>query len=192
MKNKNLSLYFEKSEVVISECRSAINEIDANSVFRFIEEILKAEKIYFIGVGRVMLSLQAMAKRFAHLGLNTHCVGDITEPAITNRDLLVVGSGSGESIIPVAIARKAKDLGVKIIYIGANSESSVNKLADLFIRIPVRSKVAVDAQIINSKQPMTSLFEQSLYLLGDIVAQMIIECQGLDVDGLWKFHANLE
>ena len=41
-------------------------------------------------------------------------------------------------------------------------------------------------------QPMTSLFEQSLLLLGDIVAKMIIERRGLDMKALWRYHANLE
>lgn len=48
--------------------------------------------------------LQVMAKRFAHLGIDVHVVGDITEPAITDRDLLNVGSGSGFSLFPAAIA----------------------------------------------------------------------------------------
>ena len=39
---------------------------------------------------------------------------------------------------------------------------------------------------------MTSLFEQTLLLLGDIVAKMLIDRQGLDMKGLWQYHANLE
>ena len=45
---------------------------------------------------------------------------------------------------------------------------------------------------IDSLQPMTSLFEQTLLLLGDIVAKMIIDRQELDMKGLWQYHANLE
>ena len=39
---------------------------------------------------------------------------------------------------------------------------------------------------------MTSLFEQSLLLLGDSVAKLMIERQQLDMRSLWKYHANLE
>ena len=39
---------------------------------------------------------------------------------------------------------------------------------------------------------MTSLFEQSLLLVGDILAKMIIEKENLDMKGLWQYHANLE
>ena len=39
---------------------------------------------------------------------------------------------------------------------------------------------------------MTSLFEQTLLLLGDIVAKMIIERRELEMKALWQYHANLE
>lgn len=67
-------------------------------------ECIFAENIFVVGVGCVLMFLQVMAKRFAHLGIDVHVVGDITEPAITDRDLLNVGSGSGFSLFPAAIA----------------------------------------------------------------------------------------
>jgi 6-phospho-3-hexuloisomerase len=184
-------LYDQSVESVLDECRIALNRINPSVIDDFMKIILAADKVYFIGVGRVMLSLMAMAKRLAHLGIQTYIVGQITEPAITNRDLLIVGSGSGESLIPVAIARKAKSLGVRIVHIGSNPESSLKPITDLFIRIPVQTKLARSDEI-KSQQPMTSLFEQSLLLLGDVIAKMIVERQHMKMDNLWQFHANLE
>ena len=183
--------YDQSVESVLDECRIALSRINPSVVDDFMEILLGADKVFFIGVGRVMLSLMAMAKRLAHLGIQTYIVGQITEPAITNRDLLIVGSGSGESLIPVAIARKAKSLGVRIVHIGSNPESSLKPITDLFIRIPVQTKLARSDEI-KSQQPMTSLFEQSLLLLGDVIAKMIIERQHTKMDNLWQFHANLE
>jgi 6-phospho-3-hexuloisomerase len=138
-----------------------------------------------------MLSLQGVAKRLAHLGLDTCCVGDITEPAITERDLLIVGSGSGESLIPVAIAQKAASFGATVAHIGSNADSTIAPVTDIFVRIPVRTKLAREDEI-DSQQPMTSLFEQCLLLFGDAVALMIIERRGLEMPALWRCHANLE
>ena len=106
-------------------------------------------------------------------------------------DLLVVGSGSGESIVPVAIARKAKELGGKIVHIGSNPEGTVARMADLQVRIPTATKLGLPDEI-QSGQPMTSLFEQCLFLYGDTIAAMIIREKGLDVKSLWDTHANLE
>ena len=39
---------------------------------------------------------------------------------------------------------------------------------------------------------MTSLFEQSLLLLGDAAAKMMIDRRALDMKALWQYHANLE
>ena len=39
---------------------------------------------------------------------------------------------------------------------------------------------------------MTSLFEQTLLLLGDVIAKMMIDRRKLDMKALWQYHANLE
>ncbi len=196
MKDKNVqennSISFQDSaNLILDECRLALSKIDPVAVDTLIEAVMSAEKIFFVGVGRVLLALQAMAKRLNHLGLDTYYVGQITEPAITDRDLLIVGSGSGESLIPVAIAKKAKSFGAKIAHIGSNPESSLKPVTDVFVRIPVCTKLAGPDEI-NSQQPMTSLFDQCLLIFGDALAGMIIQRKRLDRKALWHYHANLE
>jgi len=183
--------YISAYELILSELSVSLGAIDSEQVDRFADAILAARKVFFVGVGRVLLSLQAMAKRLFHLGIDTHVVGDINEPAITARDVLVIGSGSGESAVPVAIARIAHKHGATLIHIGSNPESSLKDITDLMVRIPVRTKLRL-ADEIESRQIMSSLFEQSLLLFGDSVALMIAERLDSDLDGLWRFHANLE
>ena len=112
--------YNETMKTVLSEVDAALGSVDPESVEKFVEAVLEADQVFFVGVGRVLLSLQAMCKRFAHLGIKAHYVGDITEPAITDKDLLIVGSGSGGSLFPLGIAKKAKTFGCKIVHIGSN------------------------------------------------------------------------
>ncbi len=183
--------YQEISGLVVDELRTSLGSIDPQQVEQLIELILSARKVFFIGVGRVMLSLQAMAKRWAHLGIDTHLVGEITEPAITPEDVLIVGSGSGTTLFPAGIAQKAHQFGAKIVHIGSNPNSGLKDIATLMVRIPVRTKYYLEDEI-DSRQPMTSLFEQTLLLLGDVVAKMIIDRKELDMKGLWQYHANLE
>ena len=59
------------------------------------------------------------------------------------------------------------------------------------VRIPVRTKYYLEDEI-DSEQPMTSLFEQTLLLLGDVIAKMMIDRRKLDMKALWQYHANLE
>lgn len=160
--------YKECCEAVLGELKQTLDSIDPVSLKRLYDEILKADQVFFIGVGRVLLSLQAMCKRFAHLGIKTHYVGEITEPHFGEKDLLIVGSGSGGSIFPLNIAKKARAAvpGCTIVHVGSNPNSEMKEIADFMVRIPVRTKFYLEDEI-DSVQPMTSLFEQSVLLLGE-------------------------
>lgn len=184
-------MYSETCKIILDECESALLAMDKNDIDSFINVIMESEKIFFTGVGRVLLSLKSIAKRYAHLGMDTHIVGEVTEPAITGKDVLIVASGSGESIIPVAISQRANEIGAKIVHIGSNPQNSITPYCSLFIRIPVQTKLYLTDEI-TSKQPMSSLFEQSLLLFGDIVAKMIVDEKKVDLKSLWQYHANLE
>lgn len=183
--------FSEVQKKVAQEITDVMGNISDDQVELFIRSIEAADKVFFVGVGRVLLSLKSMAKRFNHLGIDCHIVGDITEPAITDKDLLIVGSGSGESIFPLNIAKKAKSFGTTVVHIGSNPNSSMRQYTDCFVRIPVQTKLGLKGEI-KSIQPMTSLFEQILLLLGDTVALMMIQEKNIDMASLWQYHANLE
>ena len=174
---------------ITKEISATLDNIAAEEVEQLVVAIEKSDRVFFVGVGRVLLSL--IAKRLAHLGVQTVVVGQITEPAITERDLLIVGSGSGESSFPLAIAKKAKSFGAAVAHIGSNANSSMKEYTDIFVRIPVQTKLALPGEV-PSVQPMTSLFEQSLLLLGDSIALMMVEEKNIDMHSLWQYHANLE
>ena len=184
--------YRKTCQDVTGELIRVLESVDPAQVERLKDEILKADQVFFVGVGRVMLSLQSICKRLAHLGVRAHYVGEITEPAITKNDLLIVGSGSGASLFPLGIAKKARAAAdCTIVHIGSNPNSEMKDIADFMVRIPVRTKLYLEDEIA-SCQPMTTLFDQSLLLLGDVLAKMIIDERQLDMKSLWQYHANLE
>jgi 6-phospho-3-hexuloisomerase len=184
--------YKKACDDVLDELSRTLASIDSASLEHLANEILAADQVFFVGVGRVMLALQCVCKRLAHLGIKAHYVGEITEPAITENDLLIVGSGSGASLFPLGIARKARaSVNCKIVHIGSNPNSEMKEICDFMVRIPVRTKFYLEDEI-DSCQPMTSLFEQSVLLMGDILAKLIIEQREIDMKSLWKYHANLE
>lgn len=183
--------YLSVEHDIVLEISKTMQAIDPAQVDSLVSAIAQADRVFFVGVGRVLLSLQAMAKRLGHLGIQTVVVGQITEPAIQGNDLLLVGSGSGESVFPLAIARKAKQFGAAVAHIGSNPNSSMKQYTDVFVRIPVQTKLNLPNEI-PSIQPMTSLFEQCLLLLGDSIALMIVREKNINMKDLWQYHANLE
>lgn len=177
------------SEQVLTEVRTCLSNIEPNTINQYIKYLCKAEKVFFIGIGRVKLSLEAAIKRLSHLGIDCIMVGDLTEPPITDKDLLVVASGSGESIIPYQISKKAIQYGAEIFHITSNVNSSIGNLT--------KNHLVIDAPNKNSSnkasvQPMSTLFEQSLYIFHDIVAIMIMNKKQINVSELYNSHANLE
>jgi len=183
--------YHEKLTAVLSELDAALSSVDERSAEAFADSLMAARRVFAVGVGRVQLSLLAFVKRLNHLGIPATYVGAIDEPAIGPEDLLLVGSGSGETKMPAVIAGLAKKHGAKIAHIGSNMNGSVSSLADLTVRIPCRTKLSLPDEI-NSVQPMSSLFEQCLLLFLDVTALIIIDKKRIDINTLWHTHANLE
>ena len=177
--------------LIREELDRALASVDGKQAEDAVQALCSAERVFVVAVGRVLLSLSAFAKRLNHLGIPAVPVGAIDEPPATPRDLVVVASGSGESIVPVAIAGKARSLGARVLYIGSNQESAAAHLADLHLRIPCPTRLRRPDEI-PSRQPLTSLFEQALLLTCEALSLMILDRKGMDPNALWQAHANLE
>ena len=182
----------KQKELIMKELQQVVNSIEEDEVTELVNLLCDARQVFVVGVGRVMLMLQAFVKRLNHIGIEANYVGAINEPAITKTDVLIVGSGSGESIIPLSIAKVAMKYQPKIVHIGSNGNSSLLPYVDVFVRIPCQTKLHRKDEI-KSKQLMSSLFEQSLLLLVDAIALEIVEKKQMkDLHKMWQKHANLE
>ena len=177
-------------QIIVQELADVLDHVDEAQIDALVDLIANARKVFFVGVGRVKLALEAIAKRLAHLGVDTVMVGQITEPAICEKDLLIVGSGSGKTGFPLFIAGKAKSFGAKIACFGIVEDCPMKQYTDLFVHVPAAGKPGSGTK--PSQQPMTSLFEQSLLLVGDAIAMSMVRKRDIDLDSLWEYHANLE
>lgn len=178
-----------KVEKIMEENKTVLSKIDPNALESYITLLINADRIFLVGVGRVKLMLEAFCKRLNHLGLSAHMVGDINEPPIKKGDLLIVGSGSGETIFSREIGKKAKKFEAIIVHITSSPKSSIAKLADQVVLFKTPSKTQNE---FRSVQPMSTLFEQSLLLFNDAVALILMEEQHLNEQEVKKNHANLE
>ena len=183
-------LFSVNAQQVAHEIGNVLQGIDSAQIDRYIAELQGAETVFYVGVGRVLLALETAVKRLNHLGIHAYTVGALNEPPIGTRDLLVVGSGSGESIYPRHIAQCAKSYGARIVHLTSNPGSSIAQLADVIVDFHCGSKASAGAQ--PSIQPMTTLFEQSLVVFGDVVCLHIMTERGLSFADVSRNHANLE
>lgn len=197
MKNYKIS-----TNSIAEEIKNSLLKIPIKQTENLINQIIKANRVYLVAIGRVNLSLQCFGKRLSHLGIKVELVGSLTERPASKKDLLIVASGSGESLIPVQIAKKAKQIGCKILLITSAEKSTIKKISNYIVQLhaPTKSiKKNLNESLFDkasktekSIQPMSSLFDQALHIYGDIVALGIIEKLKINKKKLWKYHANLE
>ena len=136
--------------------------------------------------------MRCFAMRLMHLGIKVQIIGDITTTAVGKNDLLMIGSGSGETSSLVSIAKKAHDLGVDILLITINPDSRIGDLAKVCLKIPAPSPKLSQKHEKSSIQPMGSLFEQTLLLTLECISVMIMHEKKLDSERMFENHANLE
>ena len=180
--------FFEIKDKVIEEIKDTLSKVGKKKVETLIKMLLSAEKVFVAGTGRSMLMMKSFAKRLKHLNLNVYVVGETIEPPATERDLLILASGSGESILPLRIAKIARRIGTRVVLITAKKNSKIMKLADFVLYIPAPTKFSKK----KSFQPLGNLFEQSLLLFCDVVAILVQKKKKLSNNNLLKHHANLE
>lgn len=175
-----------------AELSRTLTEIKEEQVEAMMGEVCQAKKIYVMGAGRSMLMLRCFAMRLMHLGFESYVVGDTTTPAFEKGDLLICGSGSGETQGVVNVARKAKELGGRIATITIQADSSLGKLSDAVIEVPAYTdKRACDRE----EKPVLlggSLFEQSILVLSDAMVLPLARKAGIPTDRAFSRHANLE
>ena len=177
---------------VLREIKETLGEIDQANIQYFLKQIMDAQRIFIAGVGRTGMVMRCFAMRLMHLGIKVQIIGDITTTAVGKNDLLLIGSGSGETGSILSIARKAHNLGVQILLITINPDSSIGDLAQACLKIPAPSPKLSQKHEKASIQPMGSLFEQTLLLTLECIAGMIMHEKRLDSDSMFVNHANLE
>ena len=176
------------ARTICEEIATALEQVGPADRTRAIDAIQRAERIFVFGEGRSGLALRMAAMRLVHLGLTVHVVGDATTPAISNSDLLIVGSGSGETPVTVLIAEQARKTGATVMTVTAAPASRLGSIADVTIvlQTPAKGGRGGGASI----QPGGSLFEQSLLILFDSLF-LLMAGDGAAAQ-IEQRHANLE
>ncbi|MGN0371381.1 MAG: 6-phospho-3-hexuloisomerase [Enterocloster sp.] len=177
------------TDVVLQELKQSLSGISQESILKMAEQITMEQRIFCDAAGRSRLQVGGFAMRLIQMGFQAQIVGEPTTPAITPGDVLFVCSASGSTPSLVEHARKARDMGVKLMLITANEASALSGLSDCKIVIAASSKQQKTSASI---QPMGSLFEQSVGILMDIIVMHLMERYHITSDDMYRNHSNLE
>ena len=189
-----------RMERLAQKIEEQLRAIDKKSIDQFVESLINAKRIFIGGAGRSGLVAKAFGMRLMHLGFTVYVIGEVITPAINKDDLLIVVSGSGQTLSVVVAARIAKEKGVKIVSITSNPNSDIGKISDVIVQIkgrrPEDAKRDYEArQLLGNHEPLAplgTLFELSaLVFLDSIIDELMLRYQKSE-DELKKLHADLE
>ncbi|MDI9617943.1 6-phospho-3-hexuloisomerase [Methanothermobacter sp.] len=167
---------------IVDNLQKMENEIDAETVDRFIETLTSAGNVFVLGLGRSGLVAKAFAMRLMHLEINVFVVGETITPAINEGDALIAISGSGTTSYIVNAARIAKERGAQVVAVTSHPESELGEIADLTVTVRGRTKIDGEKNYMkrqirgnhHSRTPLGTLFEISaLVFLDGLIAELM-------------------
>jgi 6-phospho-3-hexuloisomerase len=176
---------------IVKELKQTADVIHDDEVEKLANLILRSKKVFVAGAGRSGLMVKAFAMRLMQMGMDAYVVGETVTPNLEKEDLLIIGSGSGETKSLVPVAEKAKSLGGSVAVITIFPESTIGKISDVAVKLPGASKDQANSSY-KTIQPMGALYEQTLLLYCDAVILKMMQKQELDTNTMFGRHANLE
>ncbi|GKX35558.1 MAG: hexulose-6-phosphate isomerase [Rhizobiaceae bacterium MnEN-MB40S] len=180
------------ADLILAELRPGLSADVLQQIDSLAEALTTAQRIACYGVGREGLMMKALAMRLFHLGLDAHVVGDMTTPAVTTQDLLVVSAGPGHFSTVEALMDVAKKAGAKVICVTAEPDGAVPMKADLVIHLPAQTMAADRGDAATSILPMGSLYEALMFLFFEILVLDLRERMEISPDAMRANHTNLE
>jgi len=177
--------------IVPQEIERVMADVSMEQVERLMQAITDADSVFVCGSGRSLLMMQAFAMRLVHLGMTAYVVGETITPAIAPGNLLIAGTGSGQTRTTLAMVEAAKSRQATTCALTAHPHSAIGTMADFVVEIPTPVTVAAGVTR-NSVQPPGSLFEQCLLVLCDTIVMMSMQRLGVTEAMMRARHTKFE
>lgn len=181
--------YARTAKEVLGELNRALQGINETEVIGFMSCLNRENRIFCDGAGRSRLQAEGFAMRLAQMGFLASVVGEATAPAITEKDILVILSGSGETPVLLEHGKKAKKEGAVVLTVTASPHSSLTELSDCAVIVKADRKDQLEGCSI---QPMGTLFEQSAGIFCDTVVLLLMDRFHITGEEMFRNHSNLE
>jgi len=172
-------------DAILAELTQVAACVDRGEMARLVDVMRGAKRIFVAGIGRSGLMARALAMRLMHLEFDVHVVGETTTPSIAKGDLLVCCSRYGKSRTLKTYVEKAHEAGAGAVLVTMTAKSPLAKNVDDVFVIPVASGG-------KSRQPLGTIFEQSLLLYCDALVMFAMKRLGVSEEEMARRHTQLE
>ena len=161
----------------------AMQEADWGGFVELADMVPQVGRTFLTGAGRSGLVARSFGMRLMHAGLPAFIPGETVTPAAGEGDLLVGVSCTGTTGYTEYLARRARELGAKVVVITSEVKSPMALGAHKVIFVPSRgTDIVVRAAV----------FEHAASLCLDAVFNILVDRLKIDPASLRDRHANLE
>ena len=182
------SIFNDSIDYIQKKIQTILNKVSIDDIEQAKEFFLKANHIFVYGAGRSGLVAKAFAIRLVHLGFQAFVVGETITIPVQQGDLVIIVSGSGETIPAVMTAEIAHELGANVISITGKKDSDIDKFAAITILISANC----DEEARKKCAPLGTLFEAAVWILLDGLVAYLLESKQETEESMRKRHATLE
>ena len=190
-------LYLQILDECYENAKGILEAVEEKNVENIVSTILKAKKIYVLGIGHSGMFGKIFAMKLNHVGLRAYTVFDEINPPFEKDDLFIAISQSGETSTIISLAQKAKKLGGKVIGITSVSESTLGRVSDLLLKLDKYAEgvnfSALSAIGDTKNQNLLGLlFGINIYTFFYSIIIMIANEKGETPNSINSRHANLQ
>jgi len=178
-------------DIILEENRKLLSMIKSGSAVSLVKKMDKAANIFCFAVGRSGYIMQCFCMRLMHLQYTVYFVGETITPKIGDKDLLIILSGSGETVLTHQVVRIAKKEQAKIYGVVGSANSSIGRITNYTLCLPGGAKTHFPGDM-PSIQAAGSLFEQSAFIFFEAVILEIYKRQNHKPNNILEKHTNLE
>ena len=185
---KKKMIFSDSIDYIQMKINDILNSVSIDEINKVKDLFLKSERIFVYGAGRSGLVAKAFAIRLVHLGYQTFVIGETITGPVQKDDLVIIVSGSGETIPAVMTAEIAHNLGAKVISITGKKRSGIAKFADITLYI------SASCRDVERKKyaPLGTLFEATVWILLDGIIADLLENKNETEKDMRSRHATLQ
>jgi len=174
-----------------SSANDVFDKIEASQLENAVSLILKAEKIYVLGIGHSGMFGRILSMKLNHVGLRAYTVFDEINPPFNEKDLFIAISQSGETKTILALAHKAKKLGGKVLGVTSVGDSTLGDIADSLICIEKHGRFAEFKALgaigdTKNQNLLGALFGFNIYVLFYTIIIMLARAKSETPDYLYR------
>lgn len=114
-------------------------------------------------------------------------IDDTTTPSISDKCLVIMGTGSGETKDQISVAEEANKLKATLVVITSKPDSTIAEKANLVLVIPGR-----DSEELSSLLPMGTEFEVTMLNVLEVLLAYTLERENIPKGTLEGEHRNLK